>query len=70
MISERIVPDTKKSLKLNVKEYDKEILEILGAKWYNFYHENNSEILACAFEEVLYGTHNKFAVELIKKLGK
>lgn len=70
MISERIVPDTKKSLSLNVKEYDKEILDILGARWYTLYCKSNTEILACAFEEVLYGTDNKFAIELINKLGK
>jgi hypothetical protein len=68
MISERIVPDTRQALKLKDREYDEYILDILGVKLYTLYSDVNTEILSYAFEEVLYGTENKFAKALIKKL--
>lgn len=71
LISERIIDKAAKNLKLTKKkEYEEQILDILGSKLYIKYREDSLEILAYAFEENLYGTQNILAKEIYGELMK
>lgn len=72
LVSEGIIKTATENLGMKVgsEDYKRQVLDLLGYKYYIKYKDDPLEIMAYAFEENLYGTSNALALGIYGELTK